>query len=591
MEQTGSYLKELITHIDFITALSSKIILLANNKLATTASELGFYIESSNIIGLKKKHFHWNDIIKNYTTLCTTVNNLISYSHTANYVRRLGLDNRKDKYLQKADELKEIITKFIENSKILLICVDYFSKNLEFKNYNEEIKNMQDVHNLLTKSLELLISRFGVYSEIFMAHFPEHYIKDDEFLEKTGGMFNDEQYDMKIIIGGNTEIEEIIGGFHVENYVKQKYIEYQMIKKDIELLLKKSDNEKIIKYYNNMLNTIKDYNELSKLNQDDIFNIMLNNSGMLNNLHIQFSNFIMYQIPKFLKYHYNRLNIDHILEFSTNLNEQSDKTIIKYNDKFGNINVILSWNNKNINESIKNAIDCVIQILNMILNADINKIIKDVKIAFKEINNIKTQDEYENAIKSVNSDFELIKDLNINHRQNSFISIYEKISEITNLMEQLNLKKKANIIKNENKSNFKSDDVKTIKKNLEYFLKNMEYIVNIELALKDKLKKSEKIYDQISMKIYDLIMEISNLMNPDNKFTCIKVISLMYTLSIKLLLLDFIKSRFNSVINEKDISIILGKKINYELNKFYNKKDGLNIKEINNSIIQNLSWL
>lgn len=590
-ENYDSYLKNLTNIVDFIVLLSNKIIGIINNKISDNVGDLTNLISNSDLIGLKKKHSNWNDIIKNYTTLLTTIFNLVSIDHTLNYTRKMVIKTKETKetkeYLdKKINTFKELSEKFIEFTKTFLICIEFFSKIYETKmDFSNEIKSLGDVCLIVDKTLEKYASKILTFDKILSSKVGKYEEISNNLEIFIQGGFENNIYEVKIynVKEGANEENIYIGGFKIENYLKQKYIEYELIKKDINRLIDSKDNNEnkaeIEKYFQNIHEIIINVNNLVN-KPKEILSQMLNEVKILDNLKQQYNSLVV-KIFDLLKYHYSRFNLSYELDYVL---DGSNTGYIKYNDTYGKINLAFQLDDY---QSIKQTVICIHDIYQLITKADHQYILKDVKNTFKFLNQIKNSEEYQQQIDLYQKDYELIKTLDFDQRKKNKNDISNKILEIENLIidiDKLNVKKdKILLIKN------KSFDKKDIIKSLKQFLKNLEYVINVERSYMNNLKKYEKKYDQMTNLLFELISDLDFLINPNNKLTCIKRLSLLFNFGLRSIILDKIKSRFigyNFEFQKKNIEKIL----NADLNLFYDKNK-LNLDYIDKVISQHLSEL
>ena len=370
MSENTKFYKNLSKASDFIVLLSSNIIPIINGKISQHTTELSEFINTSNIIGLKKKHLNWNEIMKNYTTLTTAVNNLIGFNHTINYARKMLLKElertKTPDYVQrKIKTIENSCIKFIEYTQVLLRCLDYFAKTMDlsgksvsrpdFKSKGESdikseeksetkveekaegsaekkgdnLQNLSDVYQLITKAIETFdkkhFSKIKQINADILAHLTKEgkgeleqictigqdLVQSVKDFAIQGGFEQSDCY--QVIIGGTGDETKkvMIGGFHAENYVKEQFIQYQLLKKDVDALAEEPKEgekiqEKIQTYYQNFIEQLKPYQNLSKLNIDQLTRDFLTKSGILTNINKQITEIATIDLPKLLDYHVKR---------------------------------------------------------------------------------------------------------------------------------------------------------------------------------------------------------------------------------------------------------------------------------------------
>lgn len=605
------YYKNLGKSSDFIVLVINKVIPIINDKLFSRAAELSEFVNSSNIFGLKKRHLIWIDLIKNYTSLTTSMNNLIGFNHTINYARKIIVKEllagkKYEDSKKKIQLISEVSEKFIEYTRSLLINLHYFSENLESDNtgVSKEVKSLGDVYSLINEALKLFIEKHlpkvkQINEEImekisksggFESNHSCEFDKIDEINKKlkdfsvSGGFEENHLY--QVIIGGTDDESRkvMVGGFLVENYVKQQFISLQLMKQEIEKISSSNETE-IKKYYENILPNLKKYSELIKLNTDQLFKHLLSDSGALNNIFQQFKNLFTVEIKKLLYYHLKRFNISNKLSIAFSESETLSGNIF-YSDEYGKIDAKLTWNPDDIKKSINSLLNVIADIFHLIDKADFSKIMKDVKKCFKEIGNIENVDV---EMQSLENDYEIInsKEFSFESRKNAKRAINDLIFSVQNLVNHpISL---GNVIKVNFKHkniNFETKNSSEMAHNLEYLIDAMEYVVNTESAFIPVAQKCEKQNDAITNQLYNLAVEINTLISPDNKFTCIKRPSLVVHTGLKSVVLKhLLEKRFK---NEKEkyepeldrIISLINSLLDVDVNNFYDSKNGLNVKEI-----------
>ena len=135
MEHKDSY-KSLTKASDFIALVVSRTVEIINDKLLGHVAEFNDFITTNNIIGLKKKHLVWTDLIKNYTNITSCLNNLIGFSHEMNYTRKFIFHNiakPTDNLKEKLDQLLSAAGSFLDGTKSVLISLEFIAKNLDIQ--------------------------------------------------------------------------------------------------------------------------------------------------------------------------------------------------------------------------------------------------------------------------------------------------------------------------------------------------------------------------------------------------------------------------------------------------------------------------
>lgn len=445
---------------NFINLVINKTINIINDKLLSNANDFTSLIssddnDSKKIENLKKKHSLWNEIIMNYTTFMMCFNNSLSNDQSMSYVRKVLKISSDEKYINK---FVKSLNGFIENITSIIVNLDYFAKNFDLiVSEGKSIKNLSDVVNLIKQTLTTIEGHSKKLSKKGSCEMTKFIL----------GSCDTEVY--SLIIGGN---DVMVSGNHVTDYIKQQYILYQLYNDDLKNI---SEKEKNI-YYDKF--KVNKYDEMINYNACDIYNHVVKNSGMLNNLYHQF----------------NKMSDDDLT------------LLIDYNSKRFNVKSIdkpkINWDGNAIIESIENLLSSIENIMNTITKYDINKLIKDVKTTFLSLKNEE----------KINIDYDLLKSVDHDSRYKSKLNIMNKINEIRKL-----LTKK---IQCPNVS-FSMRQTNPIK--------HMKEILEIETILMPTLKQNEIYYDDLSVKLNELSNDYLTLIDPGNNITCIKRPSLYLT--------------------------------------------------------------
>jgi|GEM_PF-4439138 len=569
MTEYNNIYKNLSKTSDFIVLVADKVILIINDKMTEYA---GVLKQGS------KKNFDWVELIKEYTTLSTSLFNMVGFDHTINYskkslLKELIKGKNADYIKKKIEALTNASIKFIEHTHVFLNSLENLSKSLEFPSTSKEIKDLYGVFELIKQTLETLEKKhlpkvLQANSEILEGTTKEGSFENNSFLSIqdhlknfsiSGGFENSAHY--QVILGGSDESKVMIGGFHAENYLKQQFIKLRLIQQD----LKNLSNKEIEEYLNLHSDFISNLINQANSTNEGVFQNLLLKSGVLDNLFQQFTDLCIVEIPYLLEYHIKRFQgktKDLFLETNTN----DTQIRANYKDEYGNVKIRAQWDPNNIHQSIESALQGIKDIFKLIDSADFTKITRDAKLAFKFLSQITNFEDFEKEYKNLQEDIKIIdqEDFSFESRKNAKNAIKQKIAKIENLNHFPKLTKIIRV--NHKKLNQLSE---------------AEYILDLMSAMIPTAKNYEIYCDQIVTEIYNLITEINTLISPDNKFTCIKRPTLIIITGLKAVILDRLQKRFPKSDTEalqkiiKNITSQIG-----NINLFYDSKNGLNLSEI-----------
>lgn len=632
MEEKIEDYKNLTKCTGFIVIILEKTILIINDKLLGLSSELISFVNSNNVIGLKKKHLIWLELVKNYTNLCTAFNNLNSFNYNINYNRKLVIHKtaEKNKTVDKIDKkiksIEESCNKFIEYTKTALSSLNYLSKNLDITKVNlgNKVESLNDIYQVIDKAITNFDKKFfpkvkQINKELLSENTKTGSYEQLEFLNSltdnvkgylTENNLNSNNYQ---IVGGLDDYNSnvVVGGFCIDEYIRSLYIKYELIKKDLtefsNLESNQLDYNKLQDYYNNIIVKLQPYLELLNLNNNDLLLHIVNNSGCLTNIFNQLNTMVKVEIPKLLQYHINRFN--EVNKLSIKLLEQDNETELNivYKDSNGDLNESIhvttdlltcnhnnnyTCNYKTITSKVLNTITNIFNLINI---ADVKRILKEVKTIFKNYSEIKNVEQTNIAINDVSTDLDTILDVNnftFENRKNSKESIKKQINLInhtinTNInVEKITLNKPLSFLLKEN-TNDKNVNLLNKMLNLN---NRFEYFINNVTLFKNNAKNYETYFNNLVELLYNLSNEISTLINPDNKHTCIKRPMLVITTALRIVLLQNItKKRFNQDLNSQSLDnqklnnitkniTLLNQMLECDINEFYTNE--LNLKKI-----------
>lgn len=580
--------KKLTKLIDFAIIVLNKVLPIINEKMANKSAEMLDFINTNNLIALKKKFSNWNEIVKNFTNFTTCLNNMIASNLAITYNRKslkfINFVNNnigKDFFQKKIDLLEKNIIIFLEMGNSLILSLKYFAENLDYipkKNENDSIKSLSDIVRIINETLnkieksglpktkqelkELLQNSNlelnsgkktggsdGIYQDINeLVSLQE---KVNEF--KIQGGYEKNNY-YNIILGG-VEPNVVISGFHVEHYIQSIFTKFELIKDDI----KNNKNTDLNEFYEKI-------KPLASLSLNKLMEHILIESGAIENLFNEYISLAHNILPNLLNYYISKSNITNqslsIEDEIVNLNAKINISLKSSDDNKEEFNISLSFDTGNISSSIKDLLKVLLTLIKKINNEDNNKIKNLLENTFELMNQIHSDEEFENIKKEVETAIPKIynnKEL-FNKRESTKKEIIERIKRIENLFSLEPKIGKVNIPKFKYSS---SDEGK---------LQELENIIQLLNILAPELKEIEIYYDSLAQAITDVIVKINYLISPKVKETCIKFPEFYNNIGLQIVLLEKLaKKRFNKSLNREfqDAKKELDNLFGFSIDKIY----------------------
>lgn len=549
METFREELKNLTKLLDFTVLVFNKTTLILNDKISNLGKEIIDFINSDNLIGLKKKHLIWNEILKNYTNFLTCLNSMIGISQSGNYLRKiikLLQEEQKDYLKKKIENLQNNLLKFIELTKSGLISIKYFGEHLDYYNKNPqlEINNLNDIHKILSDTL----------NKVENILYPKIIQKGKEIQEKTGKgeYLKNLNNEVKSFTGGseNNYYELTIGGkdpkikisgYHIDHFIQDQFTKFQLVKKD---KLKNNLPPELEKKY------LEQYLELSRMGKTKFISWILMESGSLENYYTIYKLTVSQIIPDLINYYIIQSGKEIQSEFK--FFEDNYKIISDY--QIGDKQFRLELIPELIGKSGKELILIIKFLLDLINSNDKKKIYQGKKKVFKELNDIHEKSEFK--LKMNNLEKELPK---IESGKKLF-----KLRDKTKMEIQTQIQKFDDLL-DPDLFKIKIDKIKISIQSKPDLLVLMEYIINLEKKIRPELIKIEEYLDKLSAGLNNVIILIQYLIDPDQKNTCIRIPEFFNNLGLGLLLIGKLqKNRFPDMnISEKILSA------NQELEKLF----------------------
>ena len=419
--------KKLTKLIDFAIIVLNKVLPIINEKMANKSAEMLDFINTNNLIALKKKFSNWNEIVKNFTNFTTCLNNMIASNLAITYNRKslkfINFVNNnigKDFFQKKIDLLEKNIIIFLEMGNSLILSLKYFAENLDYipkKNENDSIKSLLDIVRIINETLnkieksglpktkqelkELLQNSNlelnsgkktggsdGIYQDINeLVSLQE---KVNEF--KIQGGYEKNNY-YNIVLGG-VEPNVVISGFHVEHYIQSIFTKFELIKDDI----KNNKNTDLNEFYEKI-------KPLASLSLNKLMEHILIESGAIENLFNEYISLAHTILPNLLNYYISKSNITNqslsIEDEIVNLNAKINISLKSSDDNKEEFNISLSFDTGNISSSIKDLLKVLLTLIKKINNEDNDKIKNLLENTFELMNQIHSDEEFENIKKEV----------------------------------------------------------------------------------------------------------------------------------------------------------------------------------------------
>jgi hypothetical protein len=573
MEEYEKDYKNLTKAADFILLVVNKIVSVVNGRFAWHAADLNEFINSNNTIGLKKKHTSWPDLIKNYASMLTGINNMVSMNASMNFSRKQLVKNQD---VEKNTEKIEVSSqKFIDSIENILLCLEFFSKNIDIvQPKSKEVNDMTSVHKIIETALE----------KIKKTYLPKvKQIKLDTKLKTVGA--DEDGY--QVIVGGENEKTIRIGGFNIEKTVKHDLITLDLFEKDLETL-RTADAPDVDNYIKKFAAELEFFSSLADLPEDKIAELLIIRSHCTQNLADQFLYILTHQLNAIMRYHQQRFNQQNEYSLILNVNPGNISSHIKYKDEYGEIDTIVGWG-LHPEKSVIELVNVIKQIFQLIDAADKHKLLKDAKKCFHELNEIKSSKLLLQKIDEMADNYKLItdKEFTFESRQNAKNTINRLLQKILDM----SVAESTNIIELPRKT---AQEIVNIDA-LSNLISKAKQTVNTEVKLMPSLKEKELKYDNITNILNELMTEINVLISPDNKHTCIKRPSLVLTSAISAVVIEnLVNKRFQKdekidKIKQKaeilsKLKDVCDKLLEANSSEFYSLDTGLVLDKIKNTI-------
>lgn len=516
-----TYYNDIKNISEFFMNFTEDILLIIYDDINDMASEMTSFITSSNIVGMKKKYSNWNDVIKNYTLYITALLN-IKTTHF-NLMNVKDIENYEVKKFK--EEFSDIDMYIREILSILAYYDNIFSGKYKLDSNAETYK---DFHNIISNKLEKFNKSLTNFMSIIDINTKGSYEIENELTKfiQGGALGNTDTKSKSIKITGGCDI---IGDNSSECYIKRKYIRYQLLKDDMN----DDSNENL-----NFL--INEQIKKSELSENELLDNMILESE------------IKYPIIEELKV----------------ISTIKIPEIINYISKRTPISIIFNINIDNIYESILTIMDTLNNIFLLLDKSDIDIIINTITKSFNFIDDIKNENDFKNEILNIQTKINKIDKIQIHLRHDIKINIKNKIKEIFSILDKL---KKISSKKNNKTNKIKNDDKKIIINNN----------INNEILLFPILKKHEILYNDITIKLYELFELIDYLISPENKATCVNNIAFVFSFGVELFLLKKISNRFKNITNNMESIIKLFEdSTNIKIQTLYDNNNGLLLDDI-----------
>lgn len=569
MDHDQSY-RSLCKSADFICLVLNRIVIIINDKVAELSAELLGFINESNVIGLKKKHSAWNEIIKNYTVFMTSFNNLIGFSHTMNYCRKnlikTLMGSKDPKYIRvKVESFSEAAELFLEHLHAILTCLQYFAAMDPSEKYNTEIKNLNDVYRVLTDTKVTIEKKHLPKVRQTAVELLAKYTKTGEF-ESTpvngakhvnlrsivnrvsevriqGGLEETESY--KVMLGGIGDPEEsVISGYHIDKHLEQHIIQR-------ELLAKVTPEQ-----WKNVSRNVELILEPLRIEPKAILIHMIKTSGALNNIAIQMERLITKDLEQLIKYHCKRSQSSQKYELVVSISKARLRIVdaaFSYVDGFGKIDMQVFWHPDTIQESIESGLQAVEAVFKLIDQADIDRVVSTAKTAFKsrkaEASQYTEADARKRSKDKIRADIRAIR--------KAYADIDFDLLDKSTIAKIRKLQQQA----------IESPEPRDA-------LKNIDTIIKIETILVKQAKVFTENIDFIAQKIHEMADKIDTMIDPNNSSTCIK--------KPALLIEDYIVA----LLNKDSGRVEQLKKHIPDSRPFYTSAKGLDLDAVRDAAIQ-----
>lgn len=556
--------KKLGVLCNFIILTINKVVLILNEKLIGHAIEMQEFINSDNLIGLKKKFMNWNEIIKNYTNFTTCLNNMIDAAHIIIFNRRalklINIQNSKlatDYCIKKIESLEKNVIVFIEMSKSLNISlkflVDIFEpSSKEQINFTHElpenIKSLYDIIKIIHEASDKIEKSYFPKTKQEMKSKIETLTKVGEgeqvsalvdiqnqvceFMELENKASESQIYN--IILGG-TEPNETISGFHIDNYIQGNFIDYTLVKKD-------ATDKNVEEFYNF-------YEPLINYSVEQLTQHILISSGALDNICKEYAMLAQEVLPDLVTYYINKTSLnnsenENVIE-NINLFTRTDTYEIKTSIKSNFIQIDEVFDPKQVIKSVQALCKTLSNIMHLIDKEDDKYIKQSLKQVFTKVNAFQNKEEFKAFIDQLPiSKIYKKKDL-FNKRRDAKNKIYDLIKKVESYNSEPKLHK---VFKPKLK----------VAKDTESRLDAVYNILELEKSISPDIKEIEKYYDLIAHNMNDLVVSINYLISPSVKETCIRIPEFYHAMALSIILIEKLaKKRFKL---DTDREIIEAKK-------------------------------
>lgn len=540
--------------LDLVTKLIIKVIELANKNLLNDAERVNHQITTGDLSKLKKFTPVLVEPLKNYMTLTSSFSALVASSHAATYDRKMIIktllkhlqektkDETRSEYLTiKVNALEKHFENALDHIGIIITAVKYFASMYVKGGEDEkeldipEVKNLTGIAKVLESmkkkleshyseiksintSVRQLFTKKGSYENMLSQQYDS--LRSDIYANLvTGGVDPNEKYHLTktYIIGGDGNVEMYVGGHLVEQDIDIKttwltnYEESEMMNKKLDKIFGGVD-------------------ESVEMCDDDYFEKLLKDCNIDEVLEKELDNVVSSGFLDYFRNYYFKHKRQYI-DPSIPADAPKSDEYFKFDREMGTT----------ANEKLEYVTGYMTKLLDALDQIDVAAVLLKAENNFKDIKDIKTSDQLNDALKKLQDSVEAAiakKDLMSNRRE-----LKAKIRKY--IQEALEEPTVGGRIKKLTKPG-KEASKKT----------KAEYLLKREMSVKDALGSTEHHSLDKAKALCQAVRSVKLLVSPDNKDSCIcKSINLVCGLVNADVLEKLLNSRFKEFKKNKESEV------------------------------------
>jgi len=558
--------------IDMAVVLTNKAMELINNKVLSNAEKVNKELSSGNVDKAKKMGIVYVDMLKNYMTIVSTMNLLVADSHSANYERKMILRKLLRSIESKSTDNSEyILAKVISLEKHVSSAAQHIStishaiKPVSGGNEKPEVpeapvKDLPGVAGILmsmSKKVEMALAEIKLVNKLVLKQVAKkgsfEDMRTDDFdslreaskkkLINGGVEVNNKRRPggkVKILGGAENDDEIYIGGSSLAQDLEVKSVWVETYKHD---KLAMRDNPQYEKLMNKKLldvfkvGSAEELEKVSELSNDEYVEKVTNDCSLNELLQKQIDAIMTGgKLQKFLAYYVKHRNM--YAPSKTELKSESlvmgnelpdiTFTALSLQDDYINLNLSLN-ENSSIDEKLQYIIDFIQIVMTALNKVDIQAVVNKSKSQFNQFNDIKTQEQLDDAMDKLQSMMD-----NIEAHQDLLLERKRLKIEI--------LKHADDVI--ENDGIFVKPD--KISKGSNEIGDLANHLLEKQLSFRHILGGIEQTCNDQANTLAKLMSAVDLLISPDNKDPCVcKAISFVNALVFIDVLPKLLKARFN----------------------------------------------